>query len=120
MAAFEFGYVHTQRKHVINQTQITFFAKTLDCQGTSRLQQRSTTTTTIICNTKMKGNNAGKNRFFLLEILKNCTLNERYNPQVTTIRAFFSKLGHFFQFLKEGRGEIPPPPSSYAQDFIIK
>ena len=118
MAAFEFGYVHTKRKHIINQTQITFFAKTLDFQGTSRLQQPSTTTTTYI--TKKKGNDAGKNRFFLLKILKNCTLNEKYKPQMIAIRAFFSKLGHFFQFLKEGRGEIPPPPSSYAQDFIIK
>ena len=118
MAAFEFSYVHTKRKHVINQTQITFFAKTLDFQGTSRLQQPSTTTTTYI--TKKKGNDAEKNRFFLQKILKNCTLNEKYKPQIIAIKAFFSKLGHFFQFLKKGSGEIPPLPSSYAQDFIIK
>ena len=39
---------------------------------------------------------------------------------MTAIRAFFSKLGNFFQFLKEARGNIPPPPSSYALNFIIK
>ena len=34
---------------------------------------------------------------------------------MTTIRAFFStNLDTFLQFLKKGRGDLPPPPSSYA------
>ena len=56
----------------------------------------------------------GKNvQFFLLENLKNGTLNEKFNPQMTANRTFFPpKLGHFFQFLKKGRGDLrhlPPP-----------
>ena len=37
---------------------------------------------------------------------------------MTTIRAFFStNQGTFFQFLKKGRGDLPPPPTSrYASD----
>ena len=33
---------------------------------------------------------------------------------------FFHKLGHFFQFLKKGWGDLPPcPPSSYAPGYYI-
>ena len=45
---------------------------------------------TIIYNTKKKGP-AGKNlRFFLLETLKNCTLNEKFYPQMIAIRTRLS------------------------------
>ena len=58
----------------------------------------------------------GKNlQFFLLETLKNYTLNEKFNPQMIAVRAFFlPKLGHFFPIFKKGKGDLPPPPSSYA------
>ena len=33
---------------------------------------------------------------------------------MTTIRAFFLQIGALFQFLKKGRGDLPPPPCSYV------
>ena len=73
---------------------------------------------TIIYNTKKKGH-AGKNlHFFLLESPKNCTLNEKLNSLMTAIRAFPSpppqNQGTFFQIPKKGRGDLSPPPCSYA------
>ena len=58
----------------------------------------------------------GKNfLLFRLETLTNFILNEKLFPQMTTIRAFFfSKLGHYFPVIKKGRGDLPPPPCSYA------
>ena len=59
----------------------------------------------------------GKNMFFfLLETLKtifkmrNLTTQDGHNHGI-----FFQNYGTFFQFLKKGRGELPPfPPSSYV------
>ena len=50
--------------------------------------------------------------FFCLETLKNCILNEKFYPQMTTIRAFFPKLGHFFPIFRkrQGRPPLPLPP----------
>ena len=58
-------------------------------------------------------------RFFPLETLKNCTLNEKFQLKITTIRAFFSsKLGHFIP-VPEKRENLPPPfSSSSASDCI--
>ena len=56
----------------------------------------------------------GKNhQFFCLETLKNCILSEKFYPQMTTIRAFSRKLGHFFPMFEKGQGR--PPPSSPLQ-----
>ena len=59
----------------------------------------------------------GKNlQFFLLENLNNCTFNEKFNPQMTAIRAFVPpKLGYFFPIFEKGQGRPPPiQPSSFA------
>ena len=50
-------------------------------------------------------------QFFYLDTLKNCILNETLYPQITTIRMFFPKLGHFFLIFEKGRGDLPPSPS---------
>ena len=65
--------------------------------------------------TRKKGP-AGKNLwFFLLETLKSCIVNEKFNPYMTTISAFSSKIGALFPIFEKGWGRIPPPPpSSYA------
>ena len=48
---------------------------------------------------------------FCLETLKNCILNEKFYPLMTTIRAFFLQIRVlFFQFSKKDRGDIPPRP----------
>ena len=53
----------------------------------------------------------GKNcRVFCLETLKNCNLNEKFYPQMTSIRAFFPKLGHFVPIFEKKQGRPPPPP----------
>ena len=68
---------------------------------------------TIICNTKKKGPAGKYFQCFLLRTLKNCTLNEKFNPLTTAIRTFFPKLGHFFPFSEKGQGRpsLLPPPS---------
>ena len=44
-------------------------------------------------------------------------LNEKFNPQLAIIMAFFLKLGHFLPIFQKGQGRpSPPPPSSYAPD----
>ena len=57
----------------------------------------------------------GKNLwFFRLETLTNFVLNEKFCQQMTIIRAFFTpNQGNFFQYLKKGRGELPPPHSPF-------
>ena len=47
-------------------------------------------------------------RIFLLETLRNCILNDKFNPQITTIRAFFPKIGHFFLIFEKGHARPPP------------
>ena len=56
---------------------------------------------------KKKGS-AGKNlRLFPLETLENCTLNEKFHPQMTIMGAFFCQnQGTFFQFPEKGRGDL--------------
>ena len=58
----------------------------------------------------------GKNsRFFLLETLKNCILNEKRNSRWPQWGHFSIKLGHFFPIFEKGRVDPPPlPSSSYA------
>ena len=61
-------------------------------------------------------------QFFFLETLKNCIINEKFNTQMTTIRGFFPKIGHFFPISKKGQGTSPPPPpplSSYAPAEVL-
>ena len=53
----------------------------------------------------------GKIPVFLLETLKNCTLNEKFNPQkMTVIRVCFPKLGYFFPISEKGKGDLPSSP----------
>ena len=55
--------------------------------------------------------------FFCLETLKNCISNEKFYPQITTIRAFSPKLGQFFPIFEKGQGRPPTIPRfSYAPD----
>ena len=63
--------------------------------------------------TTRKNGPAGKNSlFFCLETLKNCILNEKYYPQMTTIRAFYPQIRALFSdFRKRAREtSLPPPP----------
>ena len=55
-----------------------------------------------------KGPAGNISRFFSPGTLKNCILNQKSNPQMTTIWAFFPKLGHFFPFLEKGQGRPSP------------
>ena len=56
---------------------------------------------------------------FAWKLFKNCIFNEKFYPQMTTIRAFFPKLGHFFPIFQKGQGRPPPlPPSSYAPESV--
>ena len=53
--------------------------------------------------------------FFLLETFKNCTLNDKFNPQMTAIGAFFPKTRALFSnFQKSTVQTSHPSPSSYA------
>ena len=75
-------------------------------------------------NTKQKGA-IGKNSWlFLLEIIKNCILNEKFNPYMTTIRALFSKLGHFCPIFQQKQGPLPCPsnyvPASTAWIYLCQ
>ena len=50
-------------------------------------------------------------RFFRLETLKNCILNETFYPLMTTIRAFFLHIRALFSnFRKRARETSPLPP----------
>ena len=56
-------------------------------------------------NTKKKGAVEQNSSLFLLETcIKNCILNEKFNPEMTT----------FIQFSNKGREDLHPSPSSYA------
>ena len=53
----------------------------------------------------------GKIPVFLLETLKNCTLNEKFNPQkMNLIRYVFQNWNTFSQFPKNGKGDLPSYP----------
>ena len=57
-------------------------------------------------------------RFFRLETLKNCILNEKFYPKVITIRAFFPQIRALFSNFRKRTGQTSsPPPSSYAPVF---
>ena len=61
--------------------------------------------------TKKKGRTGKNLLFLLLKALKNYILNEKVNPQMTKIRAFFfQSWGTFFQFLKKGMVDLSPLP----------
>ena len=64
----------------------------------------------------------GKNLwFFSLESLKNCTLNEKFHPQMTIIKAFLPKIRALFSNSRKRAWKTsPPPPSSYAPGNILK
>ena len=55
--------------------------------------------------------------FFAWNLFKSFILNEKFYPWMTTIGAFFSKLGNSFPIFKKGQGR--PPPSSYRPGKII-
>ena len=62
-----------------------------------------------------------KSPFFPLETLKNCSLNKKFYSQMTTIRAFFLKIGTLFSNFRKRAGETSlPPPSSYASGLAFK
>ena len=68
--------------------------------------------TSINIHLQHKKERQGKNFVFIrLETLKKFILNEKFYPQMTTIRTiFFSpNQGTFFQFLQKSRGDRPPP-----------
>ena len=48
-----------------------------------------------------------KSPVLFLGTLKNCILNAKFNPQMSTIRAFCPKLGHFFSIFEKGQGRRP-------------
>ena len=56
-------------------------------------------------------------RFFRLETLKNCILNENFTHRWPQSGHFFHKLGHFFPIFEKGQGKPSPfPPSNYAPE----
>ena len=70
---------------------------------------------TIIYNTKKKGPSGKNFQYFLLRTLKNCTLNEKFNPLTTAIRTFFPKIRAFFSIFRKRPGEtFSSPPPSYT------
>ena len=57
--------------------------------------------------------------FFYLETLKNVIFNEKFYPQITTIRAFFLQIRALFPNFRKRAGETSspsPPPTSYAPE----
>ena len=55
----------------------------------------------FIKNTRKKKGPQGKIlEFFHLDTVKNYIFDKKFKPKMDTIRAFFSNLGHFFQFSK--------------------
>ena len=50
--------------------------------------------------------------FFSWKLLKNCILNEKFKPYMTTIRAFLPKIRALFPIFEKGQGRPPPHPSS--------
>ena len=65
----------------------------------------------IMHNTRKKDYAMKHLRFFLLETLKNSILNEKFNPWITQIMAFFPNIGTLFSnFWKKARERSPPPP----------
>ena len=66
--------------------------------------------------TTRKNGSAGKRSlFFCLETLKNRILNEKFYPQMTTIRAFCPQIrAPFSNFRKRAGKTSPSTPSSYA------
>ena len=60
-------------------------------------------------NDRLQDVHSKKLRFSPLETLKNCTLNEKFHPQISIAREFFPKISTLFSnFRKKGRGELPP------------
>ena len=61
-----------------------------------------------------------KIQFFLLETLKNCISNEKFNPRINIIRAFFfQNEGFFLQLLKKDRVDLSSLPYSYAWSALV-
>ena len=59
--------------------------------------------------------------FSFQEKLKSYILNEKFNPQITTIRILFSKIRATSSKIQESAEETSPsPPSSYAPVVIKK
>ena len=61
-----------------------------------------------------KGPAEKKYPFFCLETLKSLILNEKFYPQMTTVRAFFLYIRAFFPISKKSRGDLLPSPSIYT------
>ena len=79
-----------------------------------KLQQK------IINSTKKKGPGGNSLRFFLLEILKNCNLNKKFNPQMTTIRVS-PKIRTLFSYFRKGQERPPslPPLLTHLENMIL-
>ena len=75
----------------------------------------------FIKNSRTKGQTGKKFRFFLLDKLRNCILNEKFNPKMTKIRTLFLKIRALSSNFQESAGETSPfCPSSYAPVVIRK
>ena len=79
-----------------------------------KLQQK------IIYSTKKKGPGRNSLRFFLLEILKSCTLDKKFNPQMTTIRVS-PKISTLFSYFRKGQERPPslPPLLTRLENTIL-
>ena len=75
----------------------------------------------LIKNSRTKGQTGKDFRFFLLDKLRNCILNEKFNPKITKIRTLFLKIRALVSNFKESARETPhTSPSSYAPVVIRK
>ena len=72
----------------------------------------------FIKNSITKGQTGKNFRFFLLGKLRNCILNEKFNPKMTKIRTLFLKIRALFSNFQETAGETSP--SGYTPVVIRK
>ena len=62
----------------------------------------------FIKNSRTKGQTGKNFRFFLLDKLRNCILNEKFNPKMTKIRTLFLKIRALSSNFQESAGETSP------------
>ena len=75
----------------------------------------------FIKNSKTKGQTGKNFGFFFPEILRNCILNEKFNPKMTKIRTRFFKIRALSSNFQESGGETSSSsPTSYAPVEIRK
>ena len=75
----------------------------------------------FIKNSRTNGQTGKNFGFFLLDKVRDCILNEKFNPKMTKIRTLFLKIRALFSNFQESAGETSPSsPSSYAPVVIRK